>query len=118
MAAETLEAAPELAAMLAVSRLVAAGGPLETVLDGVAAEAAAVVGARSASILLLDGRTTFRLAGAFGLSDAYATVLAGAPAIAPGHGPSGLAVQRGRPVAIPDTELEADFAPWRPRRAR
>ena len=41
---DTLEAAPELAAMLAVSRLVAAGGPLEALLDRVAAEAAGVVG--------------------------------------------------------------------------
>ena len=43
---DTLETAPELAAMLAVSRLVAAGGPLDTLLDRVAAEAA---GARSSS---------------------------------------------------------------------
>ncbi len=109
---ETLEAAPELAGMLAVSRLVAAGGPLEALLDGVAREAAAVVGARSASILLLAGQS-FRLAGAFGLSDHYAAVLDRAPALAPGQGPSGLAVQRRRPVAIPDTELDEDFAPWR-----
>ncbi len=102
--AETLEAAPELAAMLAVSRLVAAGGPLEALLDRVAAEAAGVVGAGSASILLLEGRVSFRLAGSFGLSPTYAALLDRAPALAPGHGPSGLATQRGVPVAIADTE--------------
>jgi GAF domain-containing protein len=110
---EEIEAAPELAGMLAVSRLVAQGGPLPDLLDGVAAEAAAVVGAHSASILLLHGGR-FSLAGAFGLSPRYAALLDRAPALAPGHGPSGLAVQRGRAVAIPDTELDEEFAPWRP----
>ncbi len=106
------QAAPELAGMLAVSRLVARGGPLPELLDGVAAEAAAVVGARSASILLLDAGS-LRLAGAFGLSPRYAALLDRAPALAPGHGPSGLAIQRGRAVAIPDTDEDAGFAPWR-----
>jgi signal transduction histidine kinase len=110
---DELEAAPELAAMLAVSRLVAHGGPLAEILDGIATEAAAVVGARSASILLLAG-DRFTLAGAYGLSASYAALLDRAPVLAPGHGPSGLAVQRARTVAIPDTELDADFAPWRP----
>ena len=110
---DTLEAAPELAAMLAVSRLVAAGGPLEALLDRVAAEAAGVVGAQSASILLLDGGSAFRLAGAFGLSPTYAALLGRAPALAPGQGPSGLAVLHGRPTAIEDTERDVEFAPWR-----
>jgi GAF domain-containing protein len=109
---EELEVAPELAGMLAVSRLVAHGGPLAELLDGVAAEAAAVVGADSASILLLDAGG-FRLAGAFGLSPRYAALLDRAPALAPGHGPSGVAVQRRTPVLIPDTELDDGFAPWR-----
>jgi len=99
--------------MLAVSRLVAHGGPLAEILDGIATEAAGVVGARSASILLLAG-DRFTLAGAYGLSASYAALLDRAPVLAPGHGPSGLAVQRARTVAIPDTELDADFAPWRP----
>src|SRR3954463_11162990 len=99
-----VSAGPELTAMLAVSRLVARGGPLAELLDRVATEAAGVVGARSASILLLDGLTGFRLAGSFGLSDEYAARLHRAPALAPGHGPSGLAVQRRRAVAITDTE--------------
>jgi signal transduction histidine kinase len=110
---DELEAAPELVAMLAVSRLVAHGGPLPEILDGIAAEAAGVVGAQSASILLLAG-DRFTLAGAYGLSPSYAALLDRAPALAPGHGPSGLAVQRKRAVAIPDTELDAEFAPWRP----
>src|SRR4051794_34295655 len=99
-------AAPELTAMLAVSRLVACGGPLAELLDRIAAEAAGVVGARSASILLLDGPAVLRLAGSSGLSDEYAARLNRAPALAPGHGPSGLAVQRRAPVAISDTEDE------------
>jgi signal transduction histidine kinase len=111
---EELETAPELAGMLAVSRLVADGGPLPQLLDGIAAAAAAVVCAHSASILLRDGRDAFRLAGAYGLSPRYAALLDRAPALAPGHGPSGLAALRGCPVAILDTETDEDFAPWRP----
>jgi len=100
-------------AMLAVSRLVAAGGPLPDLLDQIAAEAAGVVGANAASILLLDG-PELRLAGSFGLSPHYAALLDSAPALSPGHGPSGLAVQRRRPFVIVDTESEPEFAPWRP----
>jgi GAF domain-containing protein len=104
----------EISGMLAVSRAVAAGGPLPALLDHIAAEAATVVGARSASILLLEGRDHFRLAGAHGLSAGYAALLAGAPTqLAPGHGPSGLAVAEGRAIAIEDTETDARFAPWR-----
>jgi GAF domain-containing protein len=110
---DELEAAPELVAMLAVSRLVAHGGPLPEILDGIAAEAAGVVGARSASILLLEG-DRFSLGGAFGLSPSYAALLDRAPALAPGHGPSGLAVLHRHAVTIADTELDNDFAPWRP----
>jgi GAF domain-containing protein/anti-sigma regulatory factor (Ser/Thr protein kinase) len=110
---DELEAAPELVAMLAVSRLVAHGGPLPEILDGIAAEAAGVVEAQSASILLLAG-DRFTLAGSYGLSPSYAALLDRAPALAPGHGPSGLAVEREHAVAIPDTELDAEFAPWRP----
>src|SRR6266571_2814084 len=109
---EELEAAPELTGMLAVSRLVAHGGPLAELLDGVAEQAAAVVGARSASILLLEGET-LALAGSFGLSPRYAALLDRAPALSPGHGPSGLAVLHGRPTAIEDTECDVQFAPWR-----
>ena len=110
---DEFEATPELAAMLAVSRLVAHGGPLPEILDGIAGEAAGVVGARSASILLLEG-DRFSLAGAFGLSPSYAALLDRAPALAPGHGPSGLAVLHRHAVTIRDTELDTGFAPWRP----
>ena len=74
-----------------------------------------MVGARSASILLLEaGRGTSGSRGRSGSATHYAALLDRAPALAPGHGPSGLAVQRRRPVAIPDTERDAEFAPWRP----
>src|SRR4051812_39973710 len=103
--------APELTAMLAVSRLVARGGPLAELLDRVAAEAAGVVGARSASILLLDGPAVFRLAGSFGLSADYAARLNRAPALAPGHGPSRLAGQRRPPGPVRGPEGGAGVAP-------
>ena len=112
---DTLEAAPELAAMLAVSRLVAAGGPLEALLDRVAAEAAGVVGARlgqhpaarrarglpAGGRLRAEPRPTRRCWTA-------------RPRSRPGTARPGWRSQRGGPVAIADTEHDEEFAPWRP----
>jgi signal transduction histidine kinase len=104
----------ELAALLAVSKILANGGQLTTTLDGIAREAASVVAARSASIFLLRGRQMLRLAGSFGLSARYGSYLATAPRpIAPGQGPSGLAVTDGVPILIADTESDPRFASWR-----
>src|SRR4051794_33721654 len=82
-------------AMLAVSRAVADGRPLRTVLNQVARQAARVVGAKTASILLLHDTGRLRLAGSFGLSQGYNKLLAQAEPLALGRGPSGLAVQTG-----------------------
>lgn len=101
--------------MLAVSRAVAGGGALSEVLDCVAAEATTVVGARSASILLLRGRNRFELAGSFGLSRGYQAMLESAPVqVEWGRGPSGLAVERGELVVFADTLRDPRFDPWRP----
>lgn len=100
--------------MLAVSRAVARGGSLSSVLDKIAEQAARVVAARSASILLLRGRDRFQLAGSYGLSPEYSRQLDGVPVrVAPGYGPSGLAVMRRQPVLVVDTEVDRDFEPWR-----
>jgi hypothetical protein len=109
----------ELAALLAVSKILAKGGHLTTILDGIAHEAASVVPARSASIFLLRGRRMLRLAGSFGLSARYSSYLATAPKqIAFGQGPSGLAVRDGVPVLIANTESDARFTSWREVAAR
>lgn len=104
--------------MLAVSSAVARGGRLSSMLDAVASQAAGVVAARSASILLLRGRERFQLAGSYGLSARYSAMLDGAPPLAPGHGPAGLAVERRTPVLIVDTETDQRFGPWRSVAAR
>jgi GAF domain-containing protein len=104
----------QLAAMLAVSRVVAEGGPLRDVLDRVAREAKGVMNGRSASILLLRRSNVFRLLGADGLSDEYRTMANTMPVpLTLGHGPSGLASAVGHPVMIADTETDERFAPWR-----
>ena len=105
----------EVHALMTVSSAVAAGGRLAPVLDLIAREAAEVVGAFGASVLLLTPENNLKLAGAHGLSPGYGAMLDGddAPPIMPGTAPSGLAMQSRIPVAIEDTELDDRVAPWR-----
>jgi GAF domain-containing protein/histidine kinase/DNA gyrase B/HSP90-like ATPase len=103
----------EVAAMLAVSRNVAEGRSLRQVLNHTAREAAGVVGAETASVLLLHGSDRFRLAGSHGLSRGYGRLLASADPLMPGRGPSGLAVKTGQPVIFTDVETDPRFVPWR-----
>jgi signal transduction histidine kinase len=87
---------------------------LRPVLNRIAREAARVVRARTASILLLEGHDRFRLAGSFGLSRGYGKLLASArEPLAPGRGPSGLAVKTGKPAIFEDVETDERFEPWR-----
>jgi signal transduction histidine kinase len=106
---------PEVAAMLALGRVVASGGPLPRILDAVAAEAARVMDdVRATSIVLITGRRNrFRLAGSHGLSRGYGRHLSGPRALRRGQGPSGCAVQSGAPVAVADIETDERFARWR-----
>ena len=100
--------------MLSVSRAVARGGPLAEVLDQIAREAARVVGARSASILLLRAPDRLTLAASYGLSADYGERLERAPKrLVRGQGPSGLAIEREAPVVFEDTSADPGFAPWR-----
>jgi GAF domain-containing protein len=104
----------QIEAMLAVSRAVSEARSLRPVLNRIAREAARVVGARTASILLLEGHDRFRLAGSFGLSRGYGKLLASArEPLAPGRGPSGLAVKTGKPAIFEDVESDERFVPWR-----
>src|ERR1700744_1201372 len=107
MTAGNIGSRPGLRSMLAVSRAVAGGGSLSDVLDLVAAEAAQVVpGANRSSIILIEGRQhRFRLAGSYGLSDAYRLLLStGEAKLLPGEGPSGVAYASGAPVIIDDLD--------------
>jgi signal transduction histidine kinase len=104
----------QIEAMLAVSRAVSEARSIRPVLNRIAREAARVVRARTASILLLEGHDRFRLAGSFGLSRGYGKLLASArEPLAPGRGPSGLAVKTGRPAIFEDVETDERFDPWR-----
>ncbi|MEA2288947.1 MAG: hypothetical protein QOD55_944 [Solirubrobacteraceae bacterium] len=103
------------AAMLAMSRAVAGGGSLATILDAVAAEAARVMdGIKATSIVLITGgRSRFRLAGSHGLSKGYRRRLSGPTELKRGQGPSGYAVQYRTPVLITDIQADTRFARWR-----
>lgn len=101
--------------MLAVSRAVAHAGPLSQVLDVVAAAAAGVIpDADRSSIILIEGRhRRFRLAGSFGLSEAYRLLLStGEAKLQPGEGPSGVAYATGAPVVIDDLDRDPRMADW------
>lgn len=102
----------EIQALLAVSRDVAQGGPLRSLLDRIALEAASVVGAKAGSILLLQPNSRFRLAGAYGLSSRYSSYLETMPVVE-GQGPSGLVLKSGAPVLIADACTDARLGPER-----
>lgn len=87
--------------LLAVSRAVARGGDLETLLNVIAAAAAEVVGAQSASILLLREKGSVGLAAAFNLSPRYCAYLQRLP-IDAGYTPSALVLRGEAPVLIED----------------
>jgi GAF domain-containing protein/anti-sigma regulatory factor (Ser/Thr protein kinase) len=106
----------EIGAMLAVSRRVAAGGPLSAILDAISAEAARVVeGARGTGIMLVTGgRGRLRLAGSHGLSPGYGERLRDWPVPhGIGQGGSGLALQEQATVVIEDSDGDERFRPWR-----
>jgi GAF domain-containing protein len=106
---------PEFRAMLTVSGAVARGGSLSETLDLVAAEAAGVVvDADRSSIILIEGRQhQFRLAGSYGLSEAYRLLLStGEAKLRPGEGPSGVAYESGAPVVIDDLDRDPRIATW------
>ena len=100
----------QIAALLAVSRAVAQGGELGELLDVIARKAARVVGARSASILLVREKGLFRLGGSFNLSPRYCAYLEGIP-VARGDGPSGIVLRQGKAVLIEDAEHDPCLGP-------
>lgn len=102
------ESQREVQALLAVSRVVSEGGPLRALLDRISFEAASVVGAKAASILLLRPHNRFRLAGSYGLSSRYSAYLETLPVVE-GRGPSGLVVEHREPVLIADAASDPRF---------
>jgi signal transduction histidine kinase len=105
----------QLAAIMAVSRAVSEGRALTETL-GTIAHTAATLASASASAIVLRRRespTTLAVAGSFGLSEQYADELNRIQPIEVGSGPSGLAAQERRPVAVDDVLADPLFSPWR-----
>jgi signal transduction histidine kinase len=99
--------------MVAVSRAVATGGPLDRALDEIAAQACAVASAHSASILELTGEERFRIVGSHNLAPEYRRMLhEWRTPLSPGRGPSGLAVALGAPVVSEDFQADPRFTEW------
>jgi signal transduction histidine kinase len=105
----------ELAAIMAISAAVAEGRELDETLGQIARAAAQLVSAQGAGIILREGVSDqgLAVAGSYGLSEEYADYLNRRKPIEVGKGPSGLAVQRGEPVAIADVLTDPIIAPWR-----
>jgi signal transduction histidine kinase len=97
-------ASREVRALLKASRTVSAGGPLPAVLDRIAHEAADVVGAFGAGVLLVTRRDRLTLAGSYGLSAEGGRRLEGA---------AGLAIGGGATIAVECVELDERLASWR-----
>jgi signal transduction histidine kinase len=103
---------PRVRAMLAVSGAVAGGGPTGDVLDQIAAQASFLTGVDGAGILEFGG-DRFRIVGSFGLSEGYRKRLASWPMpLAPGRGPTGLAVLNREPVLCTDVTADPRFTDY------
>jgi signal transduction histidine kinase len=100
-------------AMLAVSNAIVSGSSVGNTLDEIAAQACSIASAHSASILELTGQQRFRIVGSHGLSAEYRRTLHDWHAqLAPGHGPSGLAISERRPVVVADFQRDPRFTEW------
>lgn len=110
-----LEEGVALDGIMAVSRAVAEGKALDDTLTEIARTAALLAGAKAAAIVLRDGESTngLAVAGAYGLSEEYASELNRIRPMELGRGASGLAAATGRPVEIADVFTDPVFAPWR-----
>src|SRR4051794_31488975 len=100
---EAQVAARQVTALLEVSRTVHEGGDLRTTLDTIAEAATRVVGATSASVLMVETRRSLRLAGSYALTPEYEGFLA-SRFIVEGRGQAGWALQAGRTVTIDDMD--------------
>jgi len=99
--------------MFAVASAIASGSRQGSALDQIAAQARSLAGADAASILELTGQERFRIVGSDQLSDEYRRTLHDWPAqLAPGRGPSGIAVAEGRPVIASDFRDDPRFKDW------
>jgi signal transduction histidine kinase len=105
----------QLAAIMAVGRAVAESNALEDTLDAIARAAASLAGAVAAAIILRrhESASGLAVAGSYGLGEAYARELNRLRPIEVGKGPSGLAVETRRPVAVTDVLADPIFGPWR-----
>lgn len=105
----------QLAAIKAVSRAVAESNALEDTLDAIARAAASLAGAVAAAIVLRrhESASGLAVAGSYGLGEEYVRELNRVRPIEVGKGPSGLAVETRRPVAVTDVLADPIFGPWR-----
>lgn len=108
-------ASEQVRALTAVSAAVAEGRELDDTLRQIAKTASELVRAKAAAIILRAGEAEdgLSVAGSYGLSEKYSSYLNETKPIEVGKGPSGLAVERGAPVAIADVLETPMFAPWR-----
>jgi signal transduction histidine kinase len=104
-----------LAAIMSISAAVAEGDELAETLGQIARAAAQLVSAQAAAVVLREAvsENGLAVAGSFGLSPEYVEYLNRRRPLEVGKGPSGLAIERGAPVAVSDVLETPMFAPWR-----
>jgi GAF domain-containing protein len=92
-----------------MSRAVATPAPLSRILTTIAAQAAGLVAAQFASVLLLDGHRRLRFAAGYGLSAEYGEIFTRAE----DGMPIMIAMRTRRPVVIADATVDPLMAKWR-----
>jgi len=101
---------------MAVSAAVAEAGDLDETLKQIARTAASLVGAKACAVYLRESEIDDKLTvvASFGLSDRYVHHLNARQPLVVGHGPSGLAIYRAKPILIEDILSDPLCEPWRP----
>jgi signal transduction histidine kinase len=102
---------------VALLGVVAGDDSLRAKLSRIAAEAVAIVGARSGSVLLAfrdEHGVGFHVGGAFGVGRTYQEAMDSPTGLAfDRKGAPMLAIESGEPFVVEDTERDEVFAPWR-----
>ncbi len=103
----------ELDALRMVGRAIIETDDVSEVLNRIAREAAGVVRARAASVLL-DHLDHLEVAGAYRLGKRYKAIIENpTPATLVYMGPAGLAIESKKHFLVEDTETDARYLPWR-----
>ena len=105
----------QLAAIMEISRTVSEGHALDDTLSEITETAGSLVRSSAVALILrrVESASGLSVVAATGLSKQFTEDLNHGVPIELGHGPTGLAAHRRRPVTVNDTLTDPIFKPWR-----